>query len=350
MRKAAFVVAAGLLISTAVGCSRLHTRVTHHNTAHPTIAFDVYDMTSFITLGKDGVDREAQALGAKILWRSASNDVATQANQIETLISQRVDAIVIAPVDAATLEPQIKDARHAGIPVFITNLLLREPAFGLTKGYVGPDDVLAGEQETEAMAGFLHGHGNVVLLQGPLGSSGEEDRTKGVHNVLKRNPGMHLLSQQTANWDRAQAYNLMSNWMQAFGKKIDGVIAENDDMAIGANQALATKGLSGKMPLVGIDGIQDGMKMVQNGKIWESNLQNAPLELGEGLAVAVRAIRGQPYPKEALLKMPKLTKQNVDDLYDQLYVHRDQYFRDLPELIKRNIDEGQYGRQTLSLP
>ncbi|HET6499380.1 MAG TPA: substrate-binding domain-containing protein [Amycolatopsis sp.] len=337
------------LALTLTGCSRLSSHQ-GGGAAHPVIGFTVYNMTSYITLGKAGVDREAQALGAQVLWRTANNDVNNQVSQLQSFINQGVDAIVIAPVNAATLKPEIEQARAKGIPVFITNLTLDQPMSGMTQSYVGADDVAAGEQEMRAMAQSLGGKGNIVLLQGPLGGSGEIDRTKGVLQELAKYPGIHLLAQQTADWDRNEAYNVMNNWLSAFGTKIDAVVSENDDMAIGSLRSLATRGLVGKTKVVGIDGLQDALDRVRSGEMIATNLQNAPLQLGMAVAVAVRGVRGQAYPKEALMTMPLVTKSNVDVIYDRLYTHRDAYFQTLPQLIESNLSSGDYGRQSLTDP
>jgi ribose transport system substrate-binding protein len=337
------------LALTLTGCSRLSSHQ-GGGAAHPVIGFTVYNMTSYITLGKAGVDREAQALGAQVLWRTANNDVNNQVSQLQSFINQGVDAIVIAPVNAATLKPEIEQARAKGIPVFITNLTLDKPMSEETQSYVGADDVAAGEQEMRAMAQSLGGKGNIVLLQGPLGGSGEIDRTKGVMQELAKHPGIHLLAQQTADWDRNEAYNVMNNWLSAFGTRIDAVVSENDDMAIGSLRSLATRGLVGKTKVVGIDGLQDALDRVRSGEMIATNLQNAPLQLGMAVAVAVKGVRGQAYPKEALMTMPLVTKSNVDVIYDRLYTHRDAYFQTLPQLIESNLSSGDYGRQSLTDP
>ncbi|HEY1973772.1 MAG TPA: substrate-binding domain-containing protein [Pseudonocardia sp.] len=340
---AAAALAVAVPAATA-GCGdRLST--THvPNLAHPTIGYSVYDMTSFITLGQQGVETEAAALGAKVLWRSANNDVNQQASQIQSLVNQKVDAIVLAAVDAATLAPQIKQAKQRGIPVFGVNTALTEPGAGELDGYVGPDDVGAGSAETKLLAEALGGHGNVVVMQGPLANSAEIDRTTGIQRELARQPGLKVLSTQPADWDRTKAYTLMQNWLSAYGAQVNGVIAENDDMAIGASRALAAVNRT-DVKVVGIDGIQDGMSAVRSGQLHASLLQNAPLELGIGLAAAVKSLRGQPVPKKALCQMPPLTRTTVNRYYDQLYGNPKEFLTQLPTLIERNLAPGNYANQ-----
>jgi len=344
LRWIALVMAIGLALLGTAGCGRLSSTASK-NTKNPTIGVTVYDMTSFITLGKQGVDTEAKSLGANVLWRSANNDVNTQDSQIQSFINQKVDAIVVAAVNASTLGPQLQAAQQAGIPVFGVNLALNEPAFSQLKAYVGPDDVAAGSQEAKYLAQGIGGQGGVVIMQGPIGSSAEIDRTKGINQELSAHPGLKALATQPANWDRKKAHDLMANLLSSFGSQINGVIAENDDMAIGAIQALTETGKLASVKVVGIDGIQDGMKAVQGGQEYESNLQDAPLELGMGLVVAVKSLRGEAVPQKALLKMPPLTKDTVTKYYDQMYGDTNAFLQGLPALIDANLASGDYAKQ-----
>ena len=110
--------------------------------------------------------------------------------------------------------------------------------------------------------------GAIVVLQGPLGQSGEIDRTKGIQNVLARNPDVKLLAMQPGDWARNKAYSIMQDWLSRYGNQITGVIGENDDMAIGAIQAMREKGLQGKIPITSIDGIKDGTSRASRCRIW----------------------------------------------------------------------------------
>jgi ribose transport system substrate-binding protein len=191
------------------------------------IGVSVYDMSSFITAGKGGMEAYAKANDIKILWNSANLDVNTQASQIDQFINAGVDAIVVVPVQADSLAPQVAAAKAKDIPFLAVNAALDSKDLA---GSVLPDDIKAGEQEMQMMADKLGGKGNIVVLQGPLGQSGELQRTQGIKNVLAKNPGIKILAKDTANWKRDEAVNKMKNWISSFGDTIDGVVAENDDM------------------------------------------------------------------------------------------------------------------------
>ncbi|MET1027057.1 MAG: substrate-binding domain-containing protein, partial [Dongiaceae bacterium] len=236
-------------------------------------------------------------------------------------------------------------AKKAGIPVVATNMRIDPPADQNTIAYIGPNDVGAGEQEAQAVVDVLKGKGGVVVLQGPIGQSAEQDRSQGIKNVLAKNAGVKVLAMQPGNWDRTQAYKLTQDWLSRYGNDLNGIIAENDDMAIGAIQALKEKSLNGKIPVAGIDGIKDGMRTVKSGDLIATNLQDAAIELGEAVQVAVDHLNQKTYPQKALLNMPVVTKDNVQHYYDQLYVEPKQFLAGLPELVKANLASGNYANQ-----
>ena len=173
------------------------------------VGVTVYDMSSFITQGQEGMQAYAKDNNIELLWNSANGDVAAQANQVDQLINQKVDAIIIVPVQADSLGPQMASAKAANIPVIAVNTALSDS--GALASSVLPDDVAAGAQEMQMMADHIGGKGNIVVLQGPLGQSGELDRTKGIQNVLAKYPDIKVLAMDTANWKRDEAVNKTKN-------------------------------------------------------------------------------------------------------------------------------------------
>lgn len=304
------------------------------------IGVSVYDMSSFITAGKEGVDTYAKANNVNVLWNSANLDVATQANQVDQFINAGVDAIIVVPVQADSLAPQVAKAKAAKIPFLAVNAGLNSPDLA---GSVLPNDVKAGEQEMQQMATKLGGKGNLVVLQGPLGQSGELDRTKGIQNVLAKYPGMKILAKDTANWKRDEAVNKMKNWISSFGPKINGVVAENDDMGLGALQA--TREAKVKLPIVGVDGIEDGLKAVKSGDFIGTNLQNGTVELAAGLAVAAKIARGQSVDKNPVYLMPTISNSNVDTFIKHVVSDRQTFLARLPALIAKNLQSGKIANE-----
>lgn len=300
------------------------------------VGVTVYNMSSFITQGKEGMEAYAAANNIELLWNSANNDVATQASQVESLINQKVDAIIIVPVQADSLQPQLEAAKEAGIPVLAVNTTLSNEA--LITSAVLPDDVAAGAQEMQMMADKLGGKGNIVILQGPLGSSPELDRTKGIESVLAKYPNIKVLAKDTANWARDEAVNKTKNWISSFGDDINGIVAENDDMGLGAVQALKEAGKT--VPVVGIDGIEDGLRAVESGDFIGSSLQHGRVEMAAGLAVALKVIKGESYEKSYIYTMPPITPENVDQYVKNVVTEKDAFLKTLPDLIAKNLSSG----------
>lgn len=308
------------------------------------IGVTVYDMSSFIAQGKEGMQSYAKANNIRLLWNSAGNDVSTQASQVDQLINQRVNAIVIVPVQADSLGPQLRAAKKAGIPIIVVNTSLANS--DAVTSSVLPDDVAAGAQEMEMMAKRLGGQGNIVILQGPLGSSPELDRTNGIESVLAKYPGIKVLAKDTANWKRDEAVNKTKNWLSGFGDRIDGIVAENDDMALGALQALSEAKKS--TPVVGIDGIQDGLTAVKDGRLIGTSLQHGRVEMAEGLAVAQKVANGEQVNKTYTYTMPPIMPQNVDEFYKNVVSEKDAFLQRLPQLVAQNLASGNLSNEQLN--
>ncbi len=299
------------------------------------VGVSVYDMSSFITAGREGMEAYAEANDIELLWNSANLDVNTQASQVEQYVNAGVDAIIVVPVQADSLGPQVEAANAAGIPILDVNASLNSDALSAS---VLPDDVAAGAEEMRMMAEELGGEGNIVVLQGPLGQSGQIDRQEGIDQVLAEYPGITVLAQDTANWKRDEAVNKMKNWISGFGDEIDGVVSQNDDMGLGALAALKEAGMD--KPVVGIDGIEDGLNAVESGDFIGTMLQNGTVELAAGLAVAAALARGEEVPSDPVYVMPRITQENVAVAKEHVVTGRDAFLADLPDLIAQNLESG----------
>ena len=331
--KLGVIASAGALTLGMTACGAGDTAANSDTTR---IGVTVYDMSSFITAGKEGMDTYAKANNIELVWNSANNDVSTQASQVDSLINQGVAAIIVVPVQADSLGPQIQAAKSKGIPLLAVNAALDSPDLA---GNVQPDDVAAGAQEMQMMADKLGGKGNIVVLQGPLGQSGELDRTKGIEQVLAKYPDIKILAKDTANWKRDEAVNKVKNWISGFGPQIDAVVSENDDMGLGALQALKESGRAG-VPIVGIDGIEDGLNAVKSGEFIGTSLQNGTVELSAGLAVTNALIKKEQVNTAPVYIMPAITKDNVDVAYQHVVSDRAKFLAGLSALTAQNLKTG----------
>jgi ribose transport system substrate-binding protein len=331
--KAMAIASAG---AVAFGLTACGAGDTEANSNTKRIGVTVYDMSSFITAGKEGMDTYAKANNIELLWNSANNDVSTQASQVDSLINQGVDAIIVVPAQADSLAPQVASAKAKNIPILAVNAALESKELS---GNVQPDDVAAGAQEMQMMADRLGGRGNIVVLQGPLGGSGEINRGKGIDQVLAKYPDIKVLAKDTANWKRDEAVNKTKNWISSFGPQINGVVAQNDDMGLGALQALKEAGRT-DVPIVGIDGIEDGLNAVKSGEFIGTSLQNGTVELSAGLAVADALVKGEQVKTDAVYVMPAITKDNVDVAIQHVVTERQKFLDGLVELTKQNLKTG----------
>jgi ribose transport system substrate-binding protein len=331
--KIAAVASAGALAFGMTACGAGDTEA---NSGKTRIGVTVYDMSSFITAGKEGMDAYAKANNIELLWNSANNDVSTQASQVDSLINQGVNAIIVVPAQADSLGPQVASAKAKNIPLLAVNAALESTDLS---GNVQPDDVAAGAQEMQMMADKLGGRGNIVVLQGPLGGSGEINRGKGIDQVLAKYPDIKVLAKDTANWKRDEAVNKTKNWISSFGPQINGVVAQNDDMGLGALQAFKEAGRTG-MPIVGIDGIEDGLNAVKSGEFIGTSLQNGTVELSAGLAVADALVKGEQVKTDPVYIMPAITKDNVDVAIQHVVTERQKFLDGLVELTRANLKTG----------
>ncbi len=211
-------------------------------------------------------------------------DALVQQNQFENMITQGFDAIIFAPIDIEAAATAIQAAHDAGIPVIGSNTRANSD---LLTSYVGSDDVLSGNMEATFLLEQIGCEGNVVILEGPIGQSAQIERLEGNMAALAECPNVTVLEQQTANWSRAEAQTLMENWLTRHGSNIDGVIGQNDEMALGAIEAIRAAGMDvADFAIVGIDGITDALLAVQEGTM-TSILQDANAQAQGSLDVAL---------------------------------------------------------------
>lgn len=275
-----------------------------------TIGFQVYGLRGeFATNLTNAMKKQAKELGVKLVVMDGNYDVSTAISQLKNLESQQVDAIIVNPIDQEALNNTVNGIVDGGIPVLGVNAFLS--AEKLTS-YVGSPDVVAGETEAQEIVDALGGKGNVVIFEGPIGQTGQTQRKEGIYNVLNKNPEIKVIAEQTANWSRAEAMTIMENWIQTHGDKIDAVIAQNDEMAIGAINALRAQNMN-NLPVVGVDGVKDALQAVKKDEMIATVYQNA-IEQGKTVVEqAVNAAKGETIEKKYEIPFELVTKENVDE-------------------------------------
>jgi len=245
-------------------------------------------------------------------------DALVQNNQFDTMITQKYDGILFVPIDIEAGAEPVEKAFEAGIPVVGSNARVHSEKL---TSYVGNDDTVSGAMQTEIALKKIGGKGNVVIIEGPIGQSGQVERLKGNRAVLAKYPEVKLLEKKAANWSRAESMALMENWLTAHRGKINAVIGQNDEMALGAIEAIKANGLSTKnITVVGIDGTVDAVRAVQAGDLEASILQDSNAQAQGALDVLLRHMVGPEYtPRSTMWEEYAGTGLSWGDGTDRLY-------------------------------
>lgn len=247
---------------------------------------------TFLTIVRTGMAKEADAQKVKIQFEDANGDVGRQVSQVENFIAQKVSAIIVNPADTSATKRISEAARKAGIPLVYVN---RKPDEKMGNGvvFVGSDSLVAGRLQMEELAKRMGGKGNVAIMVGELSSDAAQDRTKGVKEVAKKFPGIKIVEEQVADFDRKKGIDLMSKWLSA-GIKIDAVAANNDEMALGALIAMKQAKVSPKTILVaGVDATPDALSSMKSNELAITVFQNANGQGSSSVDAAVKMIKKQ---------------------------------------------------------
>ena len=271
------------------------------------VTFPILDQ--FLQTVADGMKAKATELGnvdLNIVAAQEKTDV--QLGQVENFISQKVDAIIVIPVDTDAAGPMTAKAQAAKIPLVYVN---RRPS-DLPKGvpYVGSDSLYAGTVEMEQLAKLANGKGNVVILIGDPANEAAVLRTKGCKDVVAKNPGMKVTKEQAGNWYRDKGLSIMENWIQS-GEKIDVVCANNDEMALGAIQALKNAKILDKVLVGGVDATKDALAAMKAGDLEVTVFQDAKGQGGGGVDAAVKLAGGGTVPDLVDVPYQLVTPDNM---------------------------------------
>ena len=244
-------------------------------------------------------------------FEDAQGDVVRQLNQVQNFTAQGMDAIIVNAVDTAATQKMTLNAQQAKIPLVYVN---RRPEFKEVPegvGYVGSDEIKAGEIQMRYLAEKMGGKGNLAIILGLLSNNATHNRTLGVKTVLKDYPDIKIVEEQSAEWQRSKAIDLMNNWIVS-GRKIDAVAANADEMAIGAAMAISQAGMQpGKDILVaGSDGGAAGLDAVKKGQLLVTVYQDNKGQAAGSIDLAVKMVKKQPYTAELTIPYQQITKDN----------------------------------------
>lgn len=271
---------------------------------------------NFLTALRNGISSAAQKEGVDVQIEDAKNEVGTQLNQIQNFIASGVDAIIVNPVDTDATVSISSDAEAAGIPlVYVNRQPINVDMLPENQAFVASNEVVSGTLQTKEVCKLMGGKGKIVVMMGELSNQAAIQRTKDIHDVIATPEcsGMEVVAEQSAEWSRTKGNDLMTNWLAA-GIEFDAVISNNDEMAIGAIQALKAADRSMDSVIVaGIDATPDALQAMKEGDLDVTVYQSA---LGQGVSsvkVAVQLARGEKVENKVWVPFELVTSANVDE-------------------------------------
>ncbi len=276
---------------------------------------------NFLTVMRNGLTDYATANGIAVQVEDAQNDVAKQLDQINNFIASGVDAIIVNPVDTSATQAMSDAAAAAGVPLVYVN---RQP---INLDTLPDNQAFVASRESESSSqGFIEqcnqwaaagkAEVSVYVMQGELSNQAAVQRTQNYTDVIdagKCAVKVNVIDQQTANWSRDQAQSLMTNWLST-GAAFDGVLANNDEMALGAIQAMKAAGIDMASVIVsGVDATQDALASMQAGELDITVFQNANAQGAGSLEAAVKLAAGEAVDQAVWIPFELVTPANIAD-------------------------------------
>jgi ribose transport system substrate-binding protein len=255
----------------------------------------------FVTL-KEGAEAKAKELGCELVVLDSQNDPAKEMSNVEDLITKNVAVILINPTDSDAVGSAVKAANGKNIPVITLD---RGANSGDVVTHIASDNVAGGKMAGEYIIEQLGGKGKVVELEGIAGTSAARDRGQGFNDAIKTS-GIEVVAKQTADFDRTKGLSVMENILQA-QPEINAVFAHNDEMALGALQAIKASGRT--IMVVGFDATDDAVKAVDAGEMAATVAQQPALIGSLGVENAVKVIKGENIEKSIPVDLQLVTKK-----------------------------------------
>lgn len=293
------LVVVAVMLTMLVACN---TTETADNEEVKTIGLAISTLNNpfFVDL-EAGAKAKAEELGVTIVTLDSQDDSATEMSNVEDLINQGVDLIMINPTDSDAVKSAVEAANNANIPVITLD---RGANGGEVVSHIASDNVAGGKLAGEYIVELLGGNGKVVELEGIPGASAARDRGEGFNAAIAES-NIEVVAKQTANFDRAEGLSVMENILQA-QSEIDAVFAHNDEMALGAIEAIKASGRD--ILVVGFDATDDAKAAVENGEM-AATVEQLPKEIGSlGVQTALRILNNEEVESTIPVDLQLVTK------------------------------------------
>jgi inositol transport system substrate-binding protein len=304
MKRIALALAAATILSSSAFAAKIG------------VSMDKFD-DNFLTVLRNGMSDYAKTQpGVTLQIEDAKDDVSKQLSQIQNFIANKMDAIIVNPVDTSATAAMTKLAAEAGVPLVYVN---REPVdvdnLGPKAAFVASNEKDSGTLETKEICRLLGGKGNILVMEGELSNQAAVQRTKDIHEVISTPDcsGIKIIAEQTAAWDRTKAQNLMTNWLSK-GMKYDAIVSNNDEMAVGAIQALKAASVDTKAAIVGgVDATQDALASMKAGDLKVTVFQDAAGQGKGAVDAALKLAAGGTVEKKVYIPFQLVTPSNMAD-------------------------------------
>ncbi|MEJ7755374.1 MAG: substrate-binding domain-containing protein [Nocardioidaceae bacterium] len=305
-RTATTIALAATTLLAFTGCGRGEDEASSGQSA--TLVMSTLNNPFFVSVA-DGAKDGADDLGIELSVENANNSDQTALDLTIDAVTQDPDVLIIDPVSSEGGAAMVKQANQASVPVMAFD---RRPASGDLANFIGYDAIAAGREGAKSLAEAIGEKGTVVEIQGIMGTNVAQDRSEGFQEEIGSYPGIEVVATQAAEFDRGQALDVMTNILQA-NPDIDGVYAANDEMALGVVAALESRGLTGKVQVVGNDGIADALAAVAAGDMYSTHAES-PYALGKEVIKIADAIASGDAPSEdEVLQGTLVKKADVPD-------------------------------------
>ena len=303
-RKSLAIASIAALSVSAVACNRGESS-DGADGGSVTLALSTQTNPFFVEL-RDGAQAKADELGINLDIQDASDDAATQADQLRNAVTSGADVVNVTPTDSDAVGSAVQSLNNADIPVIAVD---RSSNSGEVASFVASDNVAGGKQAADALAQAIGEEGEILVLQGIAGSSASRDRGQGFEEGIAAYPNIEVVAKQTANFDRTEGLNVTTNLLQA-NPNIKAIFAENDEMALGAIEALGARA-GEEVKVFGFDGTADGLTAVEDGKL-EGTIAQQPDELGaRAVEQAAAILEGGEAEEEVPVEVVTVTNENV---------------------------------------
>ncbi len=247
---------------------------------------------------------------AEIFLMDGQADIAKQISQAEDVIAKQVDVILLNPQDADGSAQVLDLASDAGIPVVEVNTETTRTDY---TSYIGSNDSEAGEIMGRFVTEQLDGEGQYAILEGEMGQSAQLLRYEGLENTILKEEGMECIGVLSASWQRDKAMSTTEDWLGKY-PDLKAVICENDDMAMGTLQAAEAQ--EKDIIIIGVDGIEDALKAVKDGRLSGSVLQDSEGQASSAIDVAVKVGLGEEVESRYNVPFQLITAENIDDFLE----------------------------------